>query len=330
MTSLSKEFALLAAGILKYKLTGKTPPKAYQAMRRLHPYTGGSSTNWAANRVAKPWLGAPSNEGILEGLTADERSDLLSSLRQDGCAIAPRLLSSDRVAALRQFALSTPTRYLASPEVGGWSTDERRFEPDAPISNRYQFRLEQLIQSEAAMDLACDDSVYGLAGDYMDCDPVLDLALMWWTAPGPEALHSAAAQMYHFDLDRLRFLKLFVYLTDVTPESGPHCFVRGSHQKLPPTIRRDGRYSDQEVEAAFGEDAAAEICGPKGTILLADTRGFHKGKPCTVDHRLIFQLEYSCSLFGAPVGGVPIGTLPPTYAARVRQNPRRFSGVFAG
>lgn len=330
MASLSKDFAILVAGILKFKATGKTPENAYSAMRRLHPYTGGSSTTWAANRLARPRRGAASNDGILGGLSDGERQELLQALRRDGCAVAPCLLAPEKVEALRHFALSTPTRYLAQPEVGGWSTDEKRFDPDAPISNRYQFRLEQLVRCETALELAFDDSVHGLAGEYMDCEPLLDLAIMWWTAPGAEALRNAAAQMYHFDLDRLRFVKLFVYLTDVTAETGPHCFVRGSHRKLAPAINRDGRYSDEEVEAAFGRDAMVELCGPKGTILLVDTRGFHKGKPCAVDHRLIFQLQYACSLFGAPVGGVPISTLPAAYGERVRQDPRRYSGVFAG
>ena len=39
------------------------------------------------------------------------------------------------------------------------------------------------------------------------------------------------AQYYHYDLDYKRFLKIFIYLTDVTEESGPHIFIEGTHKK---------------------------------------------------------------------------------------------------
>ena len=37
------------------------------------------------------------------------------------------------------------------------------------------------------------------------------------------------AQLFHADFHDFKWLKLFVYLTDVTDRSGPHVMVRGSH-----------------------------------------------------------------------------------------------------
>jgi hypothetical protein len=36
-------------------------------------------------------------------------------------------------------------------------------------------------------------------------------------------------------------------------------------------------------------------------VFLADTRGLHRGLNLQRGHRLVFQMEYACSLFGAPV-----------------------------
>ena len=62
---------------------------------------------------------------------------------------------------------------------------------------------------------------------------------------------SEAAQLFHFDMDRIRFLKVFIYLTDVGTENGPHVYVRGSHRSKPPAFFRDRRFSDAEVKRAF-------------------------------------------------------------------------------
>ena len=221
----------------------------------------------------------------------------------------------------------TPASYLQQPRVGGWSASPALFDPTAPCSNRYLFRLPQIATCSAAMELALDESVAGIARDYLRCEPIIDHVTMWWTAPGPRHMESAAAQRFHFDLDRSRFVKAFVYLTDVGSENGPHCYVRGSHTHVPADIQHDGRFDDALVARAFGEDAITTIEGPAGTVFFADTRGIHKGLPCRSGHRLIFQLEFACSLFGAPLKRVPVSTLPENLRGRVESKPYRFSGI---
>jgi len=66
-------------------------------------------------------------------------------------------------------------------------------------------------------------------------------------------------QDWHRDKDDLRFLALFVYLTDVLQESdGPHLFQVGTHQG--PNV-----------------GVVRPVLGPAGTAFLADTRGIHMG-----------------------------------------------------
>lgn len=122
---------------------------------------------------------------------------------------------------------------------------------------------------------------------------------MWWSTPALKEPSSEAAQLYHFDMDRIKFLKFFIYLTDVTPSTGPHCFVAGSHRRKPAALLRDGRFQDHELERHYAPERFVEITGPKGTVLAADTRGFHKGKPLETGSRLIFQVEFAVNMFGA-------------------------------
>jgi hypothetical protein len=37
------------------------------------------------------------------------------------------------------------------------------------------------------------------------------------------------------------------------------------------------RLTDEEVKAAFGDGAITTMVAPRGTILVEDTRGLHKG-----------------------------------------------------
>ncbi len=99
-------------------------------------------------------------------------------------------------------------------------------------------------------------------------------------------------------MDRLRFIKFFVYLTDVGPHNGPHVVVRGTHNKRPAVFYKDRRFTDEEVNAAFPDGEVRSIEGPAGTVLAVDTSALHKGQPLESGHRLLLQVEYTNSLFG--------------------------------
>src|SRR6185436_10761638 len=86
------------------------------------------------------------------------------------------------------------------------------------------------------------------------------------------------------------------------PENGPHTFVAGSHRTrgIPPSILSKGqvRIDDEEVLDFYSKEDIVEFCGPSGTIIAEDTRGLHKGKHVRTGDRLVFQLEFSDSVFG--------------------------------
>ncbi len=164
---------------------------------------------------------------------------------------------------------------------------------------RYDVPEEDVVQSAAAQRVIADRSLLAIATRYLGTCPVQDLVAMWWSTSRDDGAASAAAQKFHFDLDRLRFLKVFVFLTDVDADTGPHVYVPGSHRDLPWELRVDGRHSDAEVTARL-DRPPERISGPRGTIFLADTRGLHKGQPLRRGQRLVFQTEYAVALFGAP------------------------------
>jgi len=138
-----------------------------------------------------------------------------------------------------------------------------------------------------------------IIGRYLGCEPVFDLAAAWWTYPYGSA-DSKSAQLYHFDLDRIKWLKVFVYMTDVSLKNGPHAFIKGSHLNSGAFATHDGRYSDEEIFKLYSKSDEIIYEAPAGTVILEDTLGFHKGLPAIEGHRFIFEYEYSINRFGYP------------------------------
>lgn len=101
------------------------------------------------------------------------------------------------------------------------------------------------------------------AGTYLGRAPRMYSVNAFETRPAAGALNPDI-QEFHRDRDDVRFLALFVYLTDVlTPEQGAHEFQRGTH-------------------TGAGSGEVEVLCGVAGTAFLADTSGLHRGlRPST-------------------------------------------------
>jgi ectoine hydroxylase-related dioxygenase (phytanoyl-CoA dioxygenase family) len=161
--------------------------------------------------------------------------------------------------------------------------------------------------------LLADESLLHLAQEYLGCIPIADVLSMWWHTNFHNQPDSEAAQFFHFDMDRIKWIKIFIYLTDVGVENGPHSFVRGSHRTggIPHDLLRRGyaRLTDEEVVARYPESDILSFTAPKGSIIIEDTRGLHKGVNVQGAPRLILQLQFSNSLFGAKSPGAKFNNI---------------------
>jgi hypothetical protein len=137
-----------------------------------------------------------------------------------------------------------------------------------------------------------------IAQRYLGQPVLMDEVAFWWTTTQRAEDADINAQQFHQDRDRLSFLKFFIYLTDVTPETGPHVYLKGSHTSIPWSLRGDGRKTDDAVRQAGLWPNVTELYGPAGTIMGVDTIGLHKGKTPSSGDRLALENEFSTSLFG--------------------------------
>lgn len=289
-------------------VTGWTPWASYFAFRQLHCTSAGQLNQSLSTDIGKrrPALRSNSEQGLLaaNGRANEVLGAALDELRRDGChSLEPRL-DDERVEELRHFALHEPGRWRLE---NGETSEPAIFTPDSAPSPRFDFSEDQLIRIPAVHRLLADQSLVDLARDYLGCEPINDLVAMWWSCPHGAVASSSAAQLFHFDMDRVYFLKFFFYLSDVEDDTGPHEYVRGSHRKKRREFLQDRRYSDKEIDAEYGADSRHRFVGPRGTVLCADTSGFHKGNRLERGTRLLLQIEFTNCLFGQAVSrpGVP-------------------------
>ena len=297
------------AGMMFYCLSGRTPAFAYQGMVRLFVLTRGRSNDMLAawiGRWRRPYPLALA-DGILNLRSESERKAVADALRTKGYYLFPEQLPAELCDKLLQLALTQPCTARAQDGGGGAPAPATPYPRGDPQAIIYDFHPGDLINQPDVQRLMGDASFLTVAQDYLGAQPVLDTVNMWWSTAHSQQPDGNAAQLYHFDMDHVRWLKFFIYLTDMTPATGPHCFVAGSHRSggITDSVLSQGyaRLTDAEVAASYPAQALMEFTGRRGTVIAEDTRGLHKGKPVLEGDRLMFEFEFSNSLFGAVVSG---------------------------
>lgn len=156
---------------------------------------------------------------------------------------------------------------------------------------------------EELYQISADPFLLSIVQRYMGVPPIFNTPTAFlnsFTKVNDKQL-SDTAQLYHHDMHRLGFVKVFIYLTDVDENSGPHTLVQKTHRTRPDHLWADGRHTDEAIaEAGIGGDEI-NITGKAGTVFLVDTSCLHKGAHPKSNARLMAQVQYVNSLFGKPM-----------------------------
>lgn len=284
--------------LLEWSLSGLSSDELHRSQRRLYALTGGKLAELelsARRRVHPPRTSGERVEGVLGSLGRLELRELAARLERDGVAVFPHAVSAEQCDAWERYARTEPSRPRYD---GGRFGEPAPYGAHAEKATRYSIESERILARPDLLRFTFDDTLIALARAYLGCEPAVTKAEMHWSTPAKDEPDSAAAQPYHYDLDHLNSIKVFVYITQVDADRGPHCFVRGSHHFKPTELRRDGRLSDAGVEACYERDDLFELTGSRGTVIVEDTRGFHRAKALRTGERLLLTLEYSASLAG--------------------------------
>ncbi|QOZ52012.1 phytanoyl-CoA dioxygenase family protein [Bradyrhizobium sp. CCBAU 53338] len=264
--------------------------------------------------------GVPSRERTADSLArrlpafkaTSDMSEQTAVLKDRGYLFLDGLISSNQLQSMRKFFSENKCADPYRPELGQFVAPGNA----PPQTHVAFFPNETVIRAPHAVEIANDPKVLSIVSGFLGAKPTISYMTAWWSMPNKDG-KAEQAEQFHRDVDDIRFVKLFCYLTDVDETSGPHMFVPGSQNvdKLT-TIRR---YEDREIVQAFGADSLCTFTGKAGTAFLENTYGFHRGVPPRAKPRLLFQVLYSLrnSIYGPekPAGkiganGIPSGIDP--------------------
>lgn len=161
---------------------------------------------------------------------------------------------------------------------------------------------QQILSHPMVGQIVNDPVITSVVRSYLRTPTQLRHISLWHSFPAVNAQpETELAQLFHFDLDEFRWLKLFIFLNDVNSENGPHVYIPGTHKPMSKAsdllMRGYSRITDADMEIYHPRDTWREIHCEAGMMILADTRCWHKGTPVLKGTRIVLQPEYSFSTF---------------------------------
>ena len=237
----------------------------------------------------------------------DDTANLaVAALTANGFCRLGQVLTAGQIAEIRAFLDPLPLTDSSRTGGPGFGRDE------VPATvNVAQYDAGAIARAPYLRDLAFDPAILPAVSRYLGVPPTIPYLASWWSLR--ERGQPRDAQLFHIDFHDFKWVKLFVYLTDVDANAGPHVMVRGSHNRaerqkrfealkkqdtaennaLLESFRHANRFEDHHVEAFFGAENLISIDGRAGEAFLVDTAAIHKGLLPTSTDRLVFQALYS-------------------------------------
>lgn len=168
-----------------------------------------------------------------------------------------------------------------------------------PYSYTIADKFKILSTSNPMFEIASHHKLFDVVNSYLGMKASLRACDIWQTfvaTSGP-----VRSQNWHRDPEDFRLIKVFIYLNDVDDTAGPFFYAKGSHTKgarfKDPVWFREknhhnNRSTDEEVDKVVPRSEWFKAVGKAGTIIIADTRGLHKGGFATEKERILFNCMY--------------------------------------
>lgn len=186
------------------------------------------------------------------------KSDILKKLNSDGICVIPDYWPNEKCNAAIQEISSLPTHLFEKGQGGDFRCQH---------SNKHL---------KTALEFVNDKFIQSIANEYGDCC-VANRTVLGVVKNFPEEKIDSGGG-WHVDVVGKSQFKSFVYLTDVSPTTGPFTFIKNSKDKASQIETFSNlRIKDEDI-SSFCESDILEVCGKAGTLILADTSNIHRGK----------------------------------------------------
>ena len=168
------------------------------------------------------------------------------------------------------------------------------------------YDMQTIIKAPHVAEILSDPDVISLIADYFGCLPTISSVNLFWAFSSSEG-KSRGPQRFHRDVDDYKTCTMFINLTDTAEDEGAHCYIEKTHalEKLK-TIFSESRnddlprvlnpfkrritpedlfqlplngYGSDKLYQHFLKQHMTNLYGPRGTVLVTDNYGVHRGCP---------------------------------------------------
>lgn len=231
---------------------------------------------------------------------------VLNDLRRDGIALVPmRMLFGEAqfqellTAANGFFHIPDFERKIAAQKAGMTLADGNKKDFFAYALGSPIGKAEPLPLSNPLIRFALDEALVNLAAHYFSFVPQFVSFSLLQTLVSGGGEKAKFSQRWHRDPEDKKILKVFLYLNDVDEGTGPFSYVKKSHlggkwRHLYPQVPPFGSYPpDGALEKIIPQEDILRCTAPAGTLIFADTSGFHRGGLCTGKDRYHFVAAFA-------------------------------------
>lgn len=163
----------------------------------------------------------------------------------------------------------------------------------SPVTGIYR-NIKPHLSNPKLLEFANSDSIRAIVEDYLGSKAKLVDSASWITRPS-ELTRSHFEFGFHRDIPDWKWLNVFIYLSDVSADEGPHGCVTGTHTRSHFTSFLERRCDDERLRKLYGSDSLNFFTGPYGTTIFEDTSAYHTARVVRSGYRHILQLNFSTS-----------------------------------
>ena len=292
------DILITSIGILIFKIFKKTYNFFYQSMVRLFCVTGGKSNNYIDYFTSNK---EKLNLNDKKLLNLDK---IINEIEDTGFYIYDNFLSEQNCEDIFKYCLKNKLE-IRPDEDQNWDDEKQYlyFNSEKPEAVMYEMPKNKVLSNELISKIIFSDEILKICEKYFKSKPIFDHASLSISTSFSKIANNKAAQLFHFDLDRPKWLKFLFYINDVNENNGPHVFVPGTHRNsgIDRSILSQGysRISDEIVFEKYKE--IKYFTKKKRTLIIEDTRGLHKGSVVKSGYRCLLNIQFNSSNYGTKI-----------------------------
>ncbi len=238
-------------------------------MIQLFCQTGGKSNDALSSLLA--WTNKsytfPDSHGVLGRFARTDVASIGSELRERGYHVFDQRLPASLCDQLLEFALTSAMHPRGKDDEAESQREIPVYPREHTDAVRYDFSESTLVNNALVLRVDGGQIDHFVAQEYLGSRPIVDVVAMWWNAASSRP-DKQAAQYWHFDMDRIKWLKFF-HLPDRRGTQQRPSLI---HQRFASSrwhadhllAKGYSRLTDEEVSQCYGTDKYVEFTAPRG------------------------------------------------------------------